>query len=217
MKRIIGIDQSLTSTAVCVIDGENINFYCFVRGKRNKWCDVMEDIGVIHVIDDYDVSGSFSGSELKKLIGYRNHAKMITNLVSIDSDDIGIEGYAYRAKGNISDLIAFGTMLRLEIIDADCPIEILAPMSIKTEFAKLVYPTVKNIARNYEGVAGGKFNKHNMLQAVVDGSMEPMLSALKPYYLDLMNMKAIPSPINDCIDAFAIAMIKKKRTDNGNL
>ena len=34
MKKIIGIDYSLTSPAVCVIDGEKLNFYYLTSKKK---------------------------------------------------------------------------------------------------------------------------------------------------------------------------------------
>ena len=51
-KKIIGIDYSLTSPAVCVIDGEQLNFYYLTSKKKydGKMSDNIE--GQLH--DDWD-------------------------------------------------------------------------------------------------------------------------------------------------------------------
>lgn len=165
---------------------------------------------------NYDGHGSYSDSEVNKLVDYQRNANQIIDTLRLNKDDqVLIEGYAFRAPGNIVDLVMFGTFLRKAILDTGASLTIVAPMSLKYEFAKLIYGTdKKGVPRNETGLAGGKFTKHEMLESLFKCADEDVIKSkfkntLLTYYDDMIALKAIPSPINDCVDAYALGILRK--------
>lgn len=214
--RILGIDPSLSSTAVCAMSDDATEFYCFTKGKTTKWSKVAEPFARM-VLVDYDGHGQYSDSEVQKLVDYQRNANHIVDTLELKpGDQVLIEGYAFRAPGAIVDLVMFGTFLRKRILDAGADLKIIAPMSLKNEFAKLTYGAdKKGVARNPAGVAGGKFTKHEMLEAMFALDLPYVRESgfrknLSTYYDEMMKMAAIPSPINDCVDAKALCVLRKE-------
>lgn len=215
--RIIGIDPSLSSTAVCAMSQDgSTEFYCFTKGKTTKWTKAVEPAARM-VLVDYDGKGQYSDSEVQKLVDYQRNANQIVDSLGLTADDqVLIEGYAFRADGSIIDLVMFGTFLRKRILDAGSRLTIVAPMSLKNEFAKLTYGAdKKGVARNPAGLAGGKFTKREMLEALYVLQLPYVLSSkfrdtMAAYYDEMMSLKNIPSPVNDCVDANALCVLRKE-------
>ena len=90
MKKIIGIDYSLTSPAVCVIDGEKLNFYYLTSKKKydGKMSDNIE--GQLHDVWDTPMHRFGLISDWVFYVLYDLH----------EGDyEIYIEGYSYGSKG----------------------------------------------------------------------------------------------------------------------
>lgn len=223
MERHIGIDPSLSSTAVCIMDDKEDKFHCFTTAKlTNKWVKAMSQIATIHAIFYGGNKGAYSDSEITKLQDYRNNAYYVVNSLDLtDSDRVYIEGYANRAKGAIIDLVVFGTFIRERIVDTGAHLTIVTPGSLKKNWAEAIYPKDKRgVARNYElspnskgemmGVAGGSFKKHQMMLGLYEMEDNSRFKREMELYRDeIMPLKSIPSPFDDCVDAFAAAYLGK--------
>lgn len=214
--RILGIDPSLSSTAVCAMSDDTTDYYCFTKGKSTKWTKVAEPFARM-VLVEYDGHGQYSDAEVQKLVDYQRNANHIVDTLGLSKgDQVLIEGYAFRAPGAIVDLVMFGTFLRKRILDSGAELTIVAPMSLKYEFAKLTYGTdKKGVPRNPAGLAGGKFTKHEMLEATFALDIDYVRGSkfrgnLSVYYDEMMKMASIPSPINDCVDANALCILRRE-------
>ncbi len=94
-------------------------------------------------------------------------------------------------------------------------------MSLKSAAAKLTYPAIekgkkvkKYEYRNFEGVAGGKFTKHEMLKSLIENpSLKgEWIKLLKEHSKELLEMKHIPKPFEDINDAklmYEVALANK--------
>ena len=107
------------------------------------------------------------------------HNKILGNINKKEKTIVAIEGYNYglRNTNSIIDIVTFSTLLRLKILTIPKldKLIIISPMTIKSMTAELVYgyvlsPKAKNkkINKNNEGVAGGDFNKKDMMKALID-------------------------------------------------
>ena len=60
------------------------------------------------------------------------------------------------------------------------------------------------------GIAGGSFKKHQMMLGLYEMEDNSMFKReLELYRDEIMPLKAIPSPFDDCVDAFAAAYLGK--------
>ena len=211
--KIFSIDPSLSSTAVVIIDSlsDDVSVYSFMTGKHSKWTKIAQSCVSIN-FTNYDISGNYNDSELKKIVCYEETAKNIISTVNpIPGDEVLIEGYAMRAMGNIVDLVVFSTFLRKAVMDRGVKLTVVTPMTLKYEFAKMLYSVdKKGVPRNDRGLAGGKWQKKDMLEGLLrynDG--KDFINMLIEHSGELLSMKNVPSPINDCVDAYALALLKK--------
>ena len=218
MNRFIGIDPSLSSTAVCVMDDNGDHFHCFMSAKKStKWMKAIEVVSKMHLIS-YESKSKYSDSEVQKLLDYKKNAYSIIDEVGIQAgDNVFIEGYAQRASGQIIDLVMFGTFLRKRILDKGANLTVITPMTLKKSWAESIYPKdKKGIARNYEiqknglGIAGGSFKKHQMMLGLYEmEESSKFKDAMLVHREEIMPLANIPSPLNDCVDAFAAAWLGK--------
>lgn len=219
---IFGIDASLSSTAVCRVDDHTVEMMVFTTSKPGKWHKALEPWCTTHEIT-HNGGDNYSDSEVAKLVSYREAATKIVRAMGISMGDVvKIEGYAARAKGAVADLITYGTFIRESVLAVGGALSIIAPMSLKSEAGVLVYGRQdgpKKPARNNEGMASGKFTKHEMLRAVKDGhtgntkqgvSFDDWFSDACTKLSDdvLGKLKAVPSPLNDCVDAYLLCKIR---------
>lgn len=202
------------------MDGNIDSFHCFTTSST-KWTRVMEPIASVHQITYDKKKKQYSDSEVNKLIEYEQIAYNIVDTVQVGPDDhVFIEGFAQRASGQIIDLVVFSTFLRKRILDRGAKLTVVAPMALKKAWAELIYPKdKKGVARNFEinpktglGIAGGSFKKHQMMLGLYEmQDTSKFKLAMEMYRDEIMPLANIPSPLNDCVDAFAAAYLGKRK------
>jgi hypothetical protein len=218
---LIGIDISIDSTGMSIIrDGELIIFNFTTLKKNNGW--VKKTMNIVDYefinytykdIDNYTESAVMQHREYNHVTDLI-HNKILGNINKKEKIMIAIEGYNYglRNTNSIVDIVTFSTLLRDKILSLQKleKMIILSPMTVKSKTAELVYgfelsPKAKNkiINKNKEGVAGGDFNKKDMMKALIDLGEDDRLSmALYKYKEDLLKLKNVPKPWDDIIDSF---------------
>ena len=69
--------------------------------------------------------------------------------------------------------------------------------------------------RNNDGVIGGKFNKHEMYQALTDNDtlQTPWVNFLREHQEEIMSLKKVPTPIDDINDAILMFHITESMDD----
>jgi hypothetical protein len=194
-------------------DNDAVDIHSFMTGKPSKWTRLFEKFININFIS-YNTDGAYSECEIKKIRQYEAAAKNIVTSINPSSGDSAlIEGYAMRAMGNIVDLVVFSTFLRKSLLDAGCDLTVVSPMTLKYEFAKMIFGTdKKGVPRNPAGLAGGKWQKKDMLDGLTlyEGKTD-FIDGLISHKEELMSMKNIPSPINDCVDAYALCLLRRNQ------
>lgn len=230
----IGIDLSLSSTAIYLVKDDKEYLLCYLNGKKpEKWAKKLEnDIENIKInrikYDDY--STLYSDSEIQKLNKYDEISDLmiddIKNIVGVRECIINIEGYSYASKSSsINDIIALSTLVRIKLLkNIDCEINILSPMSLKLETSKYTYgiseikkynkKTNKQLKSefksiNHDGIAGGKFTKFEMYNALVDKGVDNIILKFLKDNVEMLQMKKIPSPIDDIVDSICLVSILK--------
>ena len=223
MDNIICIDPSLSCTAVVVNDYKAVfttEKTAYTKNmKFNKWFEVTNSHVEVscHNFPDYKKM-SFAESEMSKFHSYDQITDEIVGFImeTLESartqelpTKVFIEGYSFSsASGPLIDLVTFGTLLRLKLIrKVSSNITIIPPSELKLYAAKLTYQPVKegkkDVYRNREGVAGGKFKKHEMYKALIenDALQCNWVKMLREHWSDIMGAKAVPKPIEDLNDA----------------
>lgn len=216
MKRYIGIDQSLSCTAICVLnDVDNTpKFIVFHKNKAGKWHKSLDMLATFKQIKYTTYPKLYTESELLKLTDYLSiTTDIVSELELTENDTVAIEGYAMRSKGNVADLFAFGTLLRERIYLKTTKLVVVPPMSLKVSFASMIYEADnKGVYRNLTGIAAGSFSKTEMLQGLFDMKESNLLKEhLVEYKDELLSLKNVPAPINDCVDAYAAALLIKNQ------
>ncbi len=224
-KVYIGIDPSITSTAVCIkfID-EIVNLnYCTKPGKWHKLVASTTEVKEIK----YEDHGDYSKSEVLKIDQYWSITHSIISEIRdivgflgqkentvLTSDDIhiAIESYSHSsAAGPLIDLVTFGSCLRVHLRNWKVEnIKIVPPMSLKVFACDVTYgeqwvqPKTKKIKRNDEGTAGGSFKKREMVKAALDlGDRCPVIRELSEEHItQILTNASVPKPIDDLIDAW---------------
>jgi hypothetical protein len=208
----IGIDSSLTSTAVCLKNNNGYFLFSYFKNyeKPGKWTKLIEDFTKITGVF-YKADEDYSIQEMYKLHDYQTVvSKIITDLQDNLTESpiyVAMEGYSFSSSaGMIIDLVTLGTLIRNSITkNLGCALNIYSPSTLKKEACGLVYGWDKKrkITRNTIGVAGGSFKKHQMLQALKDSEFHsPFTKFVREYYDDMSAMKRIPHPIEDIVDAY---------------
>lgn len=227
----IGIDISLSSTAI-YINGDTDYIFCYLnKTKVNKWAKKISTIENV-TIHRSDVSSNnkigYSDSEIDKLTKYDILSdKIINDLVSVCGDelcDVRIEGYAYTKNTNsIIDIICLSTLIRLKILKTlNCKIRIIPPMSLKTETCEYCYG-VTEIKRyhkktnaplksefkimNDDGIVGGNFTKFEIYNSIIEKNVDNIFLDFLKENAEVLEMKKIPSPIDDINDALMLSKI----------
>ncbi len=213
----VGIDPSLSSTAVTVYNKNGYFFFSFLKNwdKPTKWTkNIMDFVSVKGV--QYRTSDNYSELENFKLEDYKKHVKNIVSDVSrvlVDGKLIfSIEGYSYNSEtSSLIDLVSFSTLLRNSLLtNFDSEMNVYSPSFLKKSSSGLAYgwvakgkKTIKYSTRNDQGIAGGDFKKREMMKALNDYPCDSRLSEfIKEYYDTLYPMANIPSPISDLVDSY---------------
>jgi len=229
----IGLDVSKISTALCIESNNEIKLYSYTTKKENNiWIKNTNDfINYRNIKFTYNKEKDYSKSELLKLKEFDTITNLIINdifdnLNMLDTIKIGIEGYSYNSKGPIFDLIEFTTNLKYKLLNRlnnYSTIEIISPLTLKTESCKMVYKprmetkgkrVIKIIEHfeNNKGTQATKFDKWDMLYAFMDSNIN---MEIKDWCKD--NMESIEKnvdvfkPLDDIIDAIFIKELIKNQ------
>lgn len=234
---LVGIDISVNSTGISIHRGDETILLNFTSTKKSyTWIQqTLEYIDFEFINYTNSDIKDYSEKEIIKLREFDKVSELIYNKVygNIDKNEktyICIEGYNFGFKqqsNSIIDIVTLSTLIRKKLFDGIPNLEkiiILSPKSIKSEVAKMVYGItttetvnkkgVKKITttinKSPDGVSGGNFDKHNMLQALIKFNFDTKLSKfLNENKDDLLKMKNIPKPFDDVIDAIFIMLILK--------
>jgi hypothetical protein len=222
----IGLDTSLTSTAICLKNENGYFFFSYFKdySKPTKWTRPIEDFTKITGIT-YKKDDDYSIQEMYKLHDYQQTVgKIIQDLKSKVTDSpvrVAIEGYSFASDaGKIIDLVTLGTLIRNAItVNFKCPLTIYSPSTLKKEASGLIYGWDKKrkMTRNPIGIAGGSFKKHQMLEAINNSDFKsPMTKFIKENFMEMYRMKRIPHPIEDLVDAhLAVEVLIDSMEGNG--
>ena len=230
----IGLDLSLTSTGM-IIESKNKNLLFNYTTKSLDYVWIKEVRNLINFRHhDLVKRDSYSENEITKLKNYdeitNNIIKDILNNINIkDKTIIGIEGYSYRSlTSSVIDIIGYSTLMRIKLLNIPNleKITIIAPTSLKKDTSVSVYgylpPEIskktgkplkdQKITQNNNGVAGGSFEKIDMMQALLDSDVNINIKDyLKTSIKQISNMSSVPKPWDDLIDSFwAKEYIKRK-------
>lgn len=233
----VAIDPSLISTGMVVSNKDTFKIYNYARekdiyGKKTmkKWFKMAEE-HVIYRYVDYREFEDYSEGELTKLKDYDKVTDMIIEdiLENIDTSKptkIGLEGFSFGSSvGSLVDLVAFSTLLRKKLFDnISEDIFVLSPSTLKLESCKLTYqPEIKEIGgknprkeykwRNNMGISGGSFQKKEMYLSIIenDNFDDFWFKHCNSVKGDLLNVKTISKPYEDCNDAYLIYQVLKQK------
>lgn len=223
---IVAIDPSLISTAL-MVNGKMFN-YCreskvFGKTGMTKWFKLAEQ-NVTYRFIEYREFSDYSEGELTKLKDYDAISDMILQDILDNIDDskptvVGIEGYSFGSMaGDLIDLVTFSTLLRKKLWDQlTHNITVLSPSTLKLESCKLTYKPIIKVTgvkkkkevieyRNTLGISGGKFQKNDMFMAIVDNNdfNDDWSKHCKSVKSDVLSVKEIQKPYEDCDDAYLI-------------
>lgn len=207
----IGIDTSLSSTAVYILlsDGSEVFFNYRNDDHMSKW---HKTLSYFHYAD-YSIPKleNYSDQEIAKLIKWDELTTKIVNDIlkycKPEESDICTEGFSFSSNaGPLIDLVTYATLLRNKLIHYNFnSFLIKSPMTLKVDTCVKVYGPgeKKKPARNTLGIAGGKFTKTEMLEALFASNIVSRLkSSLSFHKEELLKLKKVPKPIDDIIDAF---------------
>lgn len=214
----VGVDISKTSTAVSIWNGEKYYFLSYLNKNSKvtkKWVNKTEEFVSI-TYKDYRKSDEFHIQEIYKIQDFQSLADMISSDINkyckYGKIYVGVESYSQgSAAGHLIDLVKIGTLIRDRII-INCKAMLIdyTPSNLKKQTCGLTYgwsakgkKVIKYETRNSWGLAGGHFQKHQMLEALKDYKCESSLSKfVKSNYEDIKSMTKIPSPIDDLVDSY---------------
>jgi hypothetical protein len=196
-----------------------------VLGKTgmSKWFKLAEQ-NVTYRFIEYRDFADYSEGELTKLKDYDTISDMILKDILDNIDDtqptvVGIEGYSFGSMaGDLIDLVTFSTLLRKKLWDQlTHNITVLSPSTLKLESCKLTYKPIIKVTgvkkkkevieyRNTIGISGGKFQKNDMFMAIVDNVdfNDDWSKHCKSVKADVLSVKEIQKPYEDCDDAYLI-------------
>jgi hypothetical protein len=227
----IGIDVSKISTALCIENNNITSLYSYTTKKDNNiWVkDTNNYINYRYINYKYISEKDYSKSQISKLNEFDETTNLIIddifkNINSPNELKIAIEGYSYNSKGPIFDLIEFTTILKHKLMNkiiTHTNINIISPMTLKTECCKMVYKPriefkgkkiIKKILHyeNTKGKQATKFDKWDMYYAYLDSNINMDLKEwCKKYNDNITKGKEVPKPLDDIIDAiFLKEMVK---------
>lgn len=231
MTNYIGIDTSKTSTGLCIEVHNKITLFNYTNHKSNyKWIKNTEHLIQFRFFNYVEVD-DYSLNEYQRLKVYADISNQLIKdiLDNINPDYktiIGIEGYNYGGSvGNIIDCVSIGSMIRIKILEniPKCEIRIIAPKQVKTLICERIYGIPmqllgkkgqplkeKVVSKNDLGVAGGNFEKGDMLKAIIDGNIQsPILDYCKEHLIEISNGVSVKKPFEDVNDAVIIKEILK--------
>lgn len=194
--------------------------YATNKSGLNKWYKICEEQVKYRYIETNKLK-NFTESEIDKYKSYEELADLVVKDINtyINPNEkvyIGIEGYSYSsAAGPLIDLVTYGTILRGKLLEITDSIVIYPPSTLKLESAKLTYTKLiekkKEVWRNNEGIAGGKFSKHDMYQVLTDNMSfnSEWVKLLRDVKDDVFETKTIKKPMEDINDSYLAYLVTK--------
>lgn len=184
---IVGIDYSMTSPAVCVCNGEF----------------KFENCKFLYITNKLKLEGTYGQFEGKLMNVWKDNVDRFSQLAEIvrefvfyewpegeDPPSIGLEGYAFGAKGQVFNIGENTGILKYYLTYVeDWEVSVHSPSTIKK------FATDK-----------GNANKELMYHTFIE---ETGVDFEKTFGIDV-NPERIPTPITDVIDAFYIAKLQSE-------
>lgn len=216
---LVGIDISIDSCAISIFRKNEIIISNFTTQKKStSWIKKTMDVINYEFINyTYKDVENYTESEIIKLREYDHvtdliYNKIIGNVDRRDNSLISIEGYNYsmRNTNSLIDIVSFSTILRLKLLKIPKleKIIIVSPKTVKSLACEMSYGFYSNakgkkiINKNPNGIAGGKFDKKDMVEAFINMNENDKLSTLlNKYKNEFLKLKNIPKPIDDLVDA----------------
>lgn len=212
MKYIIGADLSLSSSAICIYNGNDLKLLSYTNAKENnKWIQIGNDY-IDYTFHKYKNSKDFTESEILKIKSYDkitdDIVNDIINYIGDNKAEMYIESYSYNAKaGKLIDLVSFGTSIRLKLLQYNnINMHFIPPSTLKKLSGEYVYePDKKGIYRNENGTASGSFDKKDLYMVILNMNLNyPYTNLLNEKKDEMLNLKNIPKPFDDMNDALLI-------------
>jgi hypothetical protein len=216
----VGIDISKTSTAVTIwkSNTNQYKFLSYLNAKSKvakKWVNKTEEFASIQR-KEYRDSDEFHIQEIYKMQDFQSLANKISQDILDFSETghiyVGVESYSQASSaGHLIDLVKLGTLIRDRVI-LNCKAVLVdfTPSNLKKQTCGLVYgwnpkgkKKITYETRNNWGLAGGNFQKHQMLEALRDFECDsPISNFVKSNYEDIHSLSKIPTPIDDLVDSY---------------
>jgi hypothetical protein len=224
----IGLDISLSSTAICIKNGNTVKLFNYTTTKSNNiWVKTIEKEVCFRFLNKKEDVEKYSEREINKLKDFEEYSDLILDdiLNNIDPHQdtiVNIEGYSFNNKNTNSliDIVGFSTLIRQKILIRipKVHIEIISPNTVKLQTCINTYgyipapigkkgQTLKDpmISMSPNGVKGGDFEKSDMLIAMLDANIQsPILYYVTLNKSILLGSKKIPKPFDDLIDSIHI-------------
>jgi len=209
---IVGIDPSLSSTAISIYKDGEYKIFNYNNKKSNYiWFKSTSNL-IDYSHHEYVIGKDFSASEVEKIKIYDEVTDNIVNNIKYEIGQehtmIYMEGYSYSSKGKIIDLVAFSTLIRYKLSKLPkTDLHIVPPSSLKKYVGEMVYEKdKKGVYRNDEGKAAGVFDKKDMMVGLLNLDIDsPYMDYLNKNRDDLLNPKSIPKPFDDVNDALILS------------
>ena len=194
----VSIDFSMTSTAMVVEVGGHRSHHIFVpemgKGAKYKGHRAIEHLVEIHAYGTSGRGAAFSDREADKLEDAQRLSAMVADTIARTCVDprVTFEGFSYASKGSsFLDLVVFNSFCKKAIMDRfGCRIAVLAPGTIKKQYS-----------------GKGNNRKPEMYQAFLERESGPLRDAVYALVGDYSPDMKLPKPIDDLVDAVAIAGI----------
>lgn len=230
---IIGIDISLSSTAVTINKFDEEFILCYLNdNKTDKWANMLDSVRNIKILrlETNSYNKDYSCREVQKLLRYEYISnQIITDIYNICGDlscDIRIEGYSYTKNTNsIIDIITLSTLIRLNLLNKlNCNITVISPSTLKLETCRYCYG-ISEIEKfnkdgkklksefkcvNEFGVSGGRFTKFEIYKAILYKKENSIMYNFLDDNRQVLEFKKIPSPIDDINDSLMLTKINIK-------
>lgn len=223
----IGIDISLNSTAIYIINNSKKSILSFTNKKDNNiYIKELDSCGVKLFFQNREKSDDYSENEILKIKHFIELSNQIIKEIKLclapGKTFCQIEGYSFsKNTSSILDIVTLSTLIKAKLVESirDIDIKIISPSTLKLETCKLVYKPInigkkkeKLIYLNNEGISGGAFKKPQMFRAMIEGQIDSPILGMLNNYKHLMERDKIPNPIEDIIDAiFAGILIQKQQ------
>jgi Holliday junction resolvasome RuvABC endonuclease subunit len=173
---ISAIDYSLNGPAICVFDTKkefnfrNCSFY-FLTDIKKYATTFMNNIHG-ETFNDYE-------GDCERYDSISDWVMRVT----VGSDQVALEGYAYNATGRVFNLAENTGILKYKLYQAGIPVDILEPTKVKKFFTEK-----------------GNADKPKMYESFIKKTGVDLQQIITP------NKTLLGSPVTDIVDSFAICM-----------